>query len=247
MNKYQREPPHLPKDCHHCPVRESTVCSAMREDQLALLKAFKTCDRILPARAHLYRTGEHPHEIYNLLSGWVTLYRILPSGKRQVLEIAAPGAFLGYQARLGDPMLHSAECSSDVTVCVFPRRTFPVLLEQHPAIGRKLLELIADDVVRGQDQLTNMGGRFGLERVAYFLLQLHLYQHRRRDTSDENSLDVPLTQQMIGDALGITAVHINRILRDLRERRLASLHRGTLHMLDLEGLRRLSEESQRVP
>jgi CRP-like cAMP-binding protein len=215
----------------------------MRVDQLGILEKFKSCDRIVPARTHLYRAGERSGEIYNLLSGWVTLYRILESGKRQVLQIAAPGAFLGYQAKLDDPMLHGAECISDVAVCIFPRRAFPSLLEQHPAIARKLLELTTDDVVKSQDLLTNVGSRSGLQRVAYFLLRLHLHQPRPREASQENFLDIPLTQEMLGDALGLTSVHINRILRHLRERRLVFPRKGKLRMLDIDGLRRVVEES----
>lgn len=243
MGTINGEAPRIPEGCRRCAIREMTVCSAMVSSQLDVLEKFKTCDRILPARSHLYRAGERPGEIYNLLSGWVTLYRILESGKRQVLQIASPGAFLGYQARVDAPMQHGAECISDVAVCVFPRRTFPSLLEQHPSLGRRLLELIADDVVRGQDQLTNVGARFGLERVAYFLLQIHLHQANSRNTPPEQPLDIPLTQEMIGDALGITAVHINRLLRHLRERQLVSLRKGTLRMLNIDGLQRLAEGS----
>lgn len=243
----QNEPPRIPKDCHHCAIRETTVCGAMRVDQLAILQEFKSCDRIIPRRAHLYRAGERPGEIYNLLSGWVALYRILESGKRQVLQIVHPGAFLGYQPKLEEPMSHGAECISDVAVCVFPRRAFPELLEQHPAIRAKLIGILADEVLKGQDQLANVGGRYGIERVAHFILQIYLKRRHQQHASDEKPQPMPLTQEMMADALGFTPVHINRILRQLRERRLAVLQKGTLEVLNLEGLRRTAGMRQLDP
>ncbi|HWA46339.1 MAG TPA: Crp/Fnr family transcriptional regulator [Hypericibacter adhaerens] len=219
----------------------------MRSDQLDILQEFKSCDRIVPAHSHLYRAGERLNEIYNLLSGWVALYRILESGRRQILQIELPGAFLGYQARIDEPMLHSAECITDVAVCVFPRRAFPDLLDRHPVLGLKLAGIMAQDVVRTHDQLTNVGGRSGMERVAHFLLQLYLRLRHRQPALGGDSLALPLTQEMIGDALGLTPVHINRILRQLRERRLVVLHNKTLQVLDLEGLRRMAEVPQLDP
>jgi CRP/FNR family transcriptional regulator, anaerobic regulatory protein len=244
MWKSRNEPPLIPKDCRSCPIREATLCGALRNDQLDILQEFKSCDRIIPAHSHLYRAGERVNEIYNLLGGWVALYRILESGRRQVLQIELPGAFLGYQAKLDDPLLHSAECITDVAVCVFPRRAFPELLERHPVLGLKMLGMMAHDVVRVHDQLTNIGGRSGLERVAHFLLQIYLRLRHRQPVSAGDALALPLTQEMIGDALGLTPVHINRILRQLRERRLVVLHNKTLQVLDLEGLRRLAEMPQ---
>jgi CRP-like cAMP-binding protein len=221
-----------------------TVCGAMRLDQLDVLQQFKSCDRIVPIHTHLYRTGERPREIYNLLSGWVALYRILESGKRQILKIAHPGAFLAYQAKLDDPMLHSAVCISDVAVCIFPRRTFTSLLEKHPALHGKLAGILSQDIVQGHDLLTNIGGRSGIERVAHFLFQIYLQRCSRQHGSNEDIQALPLTQEMIGDALGFTPVHINRIMRQLRERRLAMLHKGTLKVLNLEGLREMAEMTQ---
>ena len=247
VQKCHHEPPSIPTDCRDCAIREATLCGALSKDQLGILQEFKTCDRIVPAHTHLYRAGERLNEIYNLLSGWVSLYRILESGRRQVLQIELPGAFLGYQARLDDPLHHGAECLTDVAVCVFPRRAFPDLLERHPLLGLKLLGMMAHDVVRSHDQLTNVGGRSGMERVAHFLLQIYLRLRHQQHALNGDTLALPLTQEMIGDALGLTPVHINRILRQLRERRLVVLHNRTLQVLDLEGLRRMAEVPQLDP
>jgi CRP/FNR family transcriptional regulator, anaerobic regulatory protein len=236
--------PILPRSCADCAIRETTVCGAIHTDRLDVLEKFKICDRIIPAHTNLYCEGDELDEIYNLLSGWVALHRLLESGKRQVLQIELPGAFLGYQADLQEPLLHTAECITDVAVCVFPRRSFPELLERHPGLGKRLVRIMAQNVTRTHDQLTNIGGRSGMERVAYFLLQFVPPMQHRQYAADRDTAALPLTQEMIGDALGLTSIHINRILRELRERHLVVLHNKTLQVLDLGGLRRMAEMSQ---
>jgi CRP-like cAMP-binding protein len=216
----------------------------MHFDQLDVLEKFKSCDRIVTKHIHLYRTGDQSKEIFNLLSGWVALYRILESGGRQILQVVQPGAFLGYQADLDEPMRHSAICLSEAAVCVFPRRSFPSLLERHPELRLKLADILSGDIVCAHDQLSNIGGRFGIERVAHFLLQTYLQRHCGDREPNSGVQALPLTQEMIGDALGLTQVHTNRILRQLRERGLATIHKGVLEVRDLEGLRQVAKSSE---
>ena len=244
MLKIHSEPPSISKSCERCPIRQRTICSAIPTDQLEILEEFKSCDRILPVRSHLYRAGEKSSEIYHLLSGWVVTYRILESGRRQILQIELPGAFLGYQSGLEDPMLSGAQCITDVAVCVFPRRGFPALLERHPAMIKKLINSMARQVERGQDHLTNVGSRAGLERVARFLLQIYFRVVQDQSSENEDTLLMPLTQEMIADALGLTSVHINRILRELRERHLVMMSNGMLRIMDRAGLQEMAELPQ---
>ncbi|MFZ5790966.1 MAG: Crp/Fnr family transcriptional regulator [Pseudomonadota bacterium] len=240
MLRRRNEPPAIPRDCQSCPIREATVCRALA-DGLDVLQAFKLGDRILPTHSHLYRPGDKPAELYNLLDGWIALYRILEDGTRQVLQVVLPGAFIGYQPSLEEPMAHGAECITDVSVCVFPRKAFPDLLEKYPAVAHRVVWLVAHDLMEAQDHLTNVGGRPATERVAHFLLQIYLRMRQDHPANREDMLELPLTQELIADALGMTPVYVNRILRQLRERGLVMLRNRTLWIMDFEGLRRLAE------
>jgi CRP-like cAMP-binding protein len=213
----------------------------MCDNELRVVRNFKTGDRILPARTQLYRPGEESTELYNLLDGWIALYRVLESGQRQVLDIAMPGAFLGYQPDLDKPMLHGAECITDVAVCVFPRRAFPQLITQHPAMASRLIWLMANDVALAQERLTNVGSRTGMERVARFLLEIFLRARPHEDAKGRRTVELPLTQELIGDTLSLTPVHVNRVLRRLRESGLVTLRNGILHIVDLDGLTRFTD------
>ncbi len=240
--KRRRSAPEIPNGCLSCAVRNTTVCRAF-SNRLDVVQSFKSGDRILAADTHLYRIGDRPGELFNLLDGWIALYRILESGKRQILDILLPGAFLGYQADLGEPMLHGALCLSDAAVCVFPRKSFPNLVDQHPALAHALIDINARATVRAQDQLTNIGGRVGTARVAHMLLDLFLRGRKSIPGAKSDTVELPLTQELIADSLGLTSVYVNRILRHLRERGLVVLRNGMLKILDLEALADLAELS----
>lgn len=222
-------------------MRTATVCSAFSADNIATVQLFKAGDRILSAQEHLYQIGDTPCDIYNLLDGWVALYRVLASGQRQILDFALPGAFLGYQANLDEPMLHGALCITDVAVCVFPRKAFPAFVERHPALSHRLTELAARGMVRAHDQLTNVGARRGTARLAHMLLDMYMRVRRSHSDAEGDALEMPLTQELIADALGLTTVYVNRILRHLRERGLVIFRNGRLRVLDLAALSRIAE------
>ncbi len=234
--------PEVPNGCSNCPVRNATVCQAFATN-LEVVRNYKTGDRILPAHAHVYRIGDKPTELFNLLDGWVAVYRILESGRRQILDILLPGAFMGYQPDLNEQMLHGAVCLSDVALCVFPRKGFPELMERHPALAQALVGINARAMLRAQDQLTNIGGRSGTTRVAYMLLDVFLRGRKSMAMEGTDALELPLTQEVIADSLGLTSVYVNRILRDLRERGLVVLRNGTLQIHNLQALAKLVELS----
>lgn len=240
LPRRHRPVPAVPSGCANCPIGHLTVCQAFA-GKLDIVQSFKTGDRILPAGSHVYRIGDKPSELFNLLDGWVAVYRILESGRRQILDILLPGSFLGYQPDLNEQMLQGAVCLSDVALCVFPRKSFPDLIERHPALAQTLVGINARATLRAQDQLTNIGGRSGTTRVAYMLLDVFLRGRKSMAKEGTGALDLPLTQEVIADSLGLTPVYVNRILRDLRERGLVVLRNGTLQIHDLQALVKLVE------
>jgi CRP-like cAMP-binding protein len=240
VGKWRRSVPEIPSSCRNCSIRGTTVCRAFA-GKLDTVQSFKTGDRVVAADTHLYRIGDQPGELFNLLDGWIAVYRILESGKRQILDILLPGAFVGFQPDLNDPMTHGAFCLTDAAICVFPRKSFPDLIQQHPALAHALIDINARAAARAQDQLTNIGSRSGTARVAHMLLDLFLRARNSGSGRQADTVELPLTQELIADSLGLTSVYVNRILRDLRERRLVVLRGGTLKVLNLEALALLAD------
>ncbi len=217
------------------------MCQPFDGERLSIVQAFKSGDRVLPAGSQLYGFGEACSELYNLLDGWVALYRLVDSGRCQILDFALPGAFLGYQPDLAGPMLHGAQCLTDVTVCLFPRQRFVDLLAKHPELTARLATLKAEELVVAHDHLTNIACRPAPGRLANLLLELCSRVRRRHPELEPHDLEIPLTQNNIADALGLTSVYVNITLRQLREEGLLVFKSRHLRILDPERLAELAD------
>lgn len=228
--------PYIPTACAACPIRSVGVCRPFAEDRLDIVERFKSGDRILRAGAHLYRDGDNCTELYNVLDGWIVLYRIVESGRRQILDFALNGRFLGYQADLGGPMTHSAECLTDTSVCVFPRRAFASLMNEIPPLSLRVSELTSMELLRAHDQLVNVGVRPARARIAHLLLDLYHRLKERGFLEDNGEAEIPLTQNHIADSLGLTNVYVSQVLKQLREEKRLDFRNGRLWVSDYETL-----------
>jgi CRP-like cAMP-binding protein len=228
--------PNVPANCQVCPIRHLTVCEPLQDKDLGIVENFKIGDFVLPAGSQLYRQGETGSRLYNLLDGWVVLHQVLRSGSHQILDFALPGRFLGYRPDLDGPSAHTAECLTDVSVCVFPQQHFHALVERHPAIAIRLSRLVARDLAAAQDHLTNIGSRSAQARIAHLLLDLCARLRRFDLVPCGQAMEIPLTQNHIADALGCTNAYVSQMLKQLRKRCLLSFENGRLQILDPEGL-----------
>ncbi len=241
MAQRRIRPPAVPVGCQECHIRTKTICQPLEGDRLEIVERFKQGDCVLPAGSHLYRPGEICTELFNLLDGWVSLYRITESGRRQILDFCLPGSFLGYQAQLLAPMLHGAECVTDVAVCVFPRQQFSELVEKNPCLSARLVRMIAQDVAIARDHLTNVGSRTASGKICHLLLELSLRLRPPGPAVGDREVEIPLTQHHIAEALGLTSVYVSQTLKQLREQELLLFRRGRLRILDFEGLAKLTD------
>ncbi len=241
MKNWLSEAPTVPANCGECPVRHLTVCQPLKAERLEIVQNFKNGDRVLPAGSQLYQPGATCPELYNLLDGWVSLYRVLESGRCQILGFALPGSFLGFQPDLHGPMLHGAECITDVAVCVVGRRTFPALIERPRGLAVRLAQMLSQDAIYAHDNLTNIGARQARARVAHLLLELYLRLNGGEFKTANQEVGIPLTQIHLADALGLTSVYISVTLRQLREEGLLSFRKRRLQILDPVGLAEVAE------
>lgn len=241
MSNRLNRPPIVPLSCRVCPINRKTVCQAFEATEFEAVQRFKIGDRVLTAGAQLYRLSETCSELYNLLDGWVALYQIVQDGSRQILDFALPGRFLGYQPDLSRPMLHGAECITDVSVCVFPRARFPDFIERNPRLGGRLAHMATRDTIIVHDHLTNMGCRSAQAQIAHLLLSLYIRAKGSAKGVAAHHVVIPLTQNHIADALGITSVYVSQILRQLRENNLLIFKGGKLQVLDPNGLAHVAD------
>lgn len=222
--------------CRTCSARADGLCRASTPETLASLARLKSGDLAIPAGADLFSIGEPSNAIFNLVSGWVFLYQPLEDGRRQILHFAVPGAVLGFHPDRGAGVTWRAQALTDAVVCVIPYENLPALAREVPGIGMRLAWLMSRDRSLAFDHLTSIGRRSARERVAHLILELFVRYRARWPGDRMEQMHLPLTQEHLGDALGLTAVHVNRVLRSLRKDGVIELHYRRLRILNPDRL-----------
>ncbi len=201
------------------------------------VEATRLHDQIVPRGGHLLRAGEGGGAFFTVKSGWVMLYSLLPDGGRQIHEFVLPGAFLGYRPERDAVLAYSAEALTDVTVCVLPREGTFRLLREMPELAMSFACTAWHAQAHAFQQQVSLGRRNARARIAHLLHDLH---GRARNSGMGEPVALPLTQEHIGDALGLTPVHVSRTLKTLRDDGIVSISGHLLEVLDLS---RLADEA----
>lgn len=203
-------------------------------DVAALAKATSRQRRV-KAKYDLIREGDRPGPVFVILDGWACRYKILPSGTRQVLAYLMPGDSCDLHVSLLAQMDHSIQTITPATFATIDREEMDKLLDQHPAIARAIYvaQLVDEGTMRAW--ITSMGRRASIERVAHLMCELYI-RARNIGLTSEPSFALPLSQLLLADSLGMTPVHLNRVLRELRARGAMTLNRGSLVLSDLPKL-----------
>ncbi|MDX2266130.1 MAG: Crp/Fnr family transcriptional regulator [Hyphomicrobiales bacterium] len=203
------------------------------------MNSFKTAEAIAEPPDTILAEGAVSPHLYTILSGWVFRYKTLPDGGRQILNFGLPGDFLGLQSAMMEAMGHSVEALTRVTLCVFPREKLWTLYQSHPSLAFDVTWLASREERVMDEHLLAVGRRSASERVAFMLLAL--WQRARLvNLVEDNVLRFPLTQQHLADALGLSVVHTNKVIRKLTERDLILWRGGALSVRDEAGLRSLA-------
>ena len=204
------------------------------DDLAAIAKVSKT-SRVIPPRRDLIREGEHPKYIHLMLDGWACRYKTLPDGRRQIVAFFVPGDFCDLNVYVLRQMDHSIGAITRLSVADISREEMDRLTANYPRVTQALWwEALVNAAIQREWTL-NVGQRTAYERLAHLLTELFL---RLRTVKMTNgiSCDFPLTQNDLADATGLTAVHVNRTLQELRRDKLIELERRRLTIPDLQRL-----------
>ena len=199
-------------------------------DAAALVRA-TAFPRRYAARQDLIREGDEPGPMFVVLEGWVCRYKILPNGTRQVMAFLMPGDACDLHIKLLAEMDHSIQAVTTALVATIGRGEMRDMMHNHPNIASAMYsaQLVDEGIMRAW--IVSMGRRTSTERVAHLICELYL-RARSIGLADEGEFALPLSQLILADALGMTAVHINRVLKELKLTGAMSLKRGSVVILD---------------
>jgi CRP-like cAMP-binding protein len=183
--------------------------------------------------------GEAAQRAFILQSGWACCYKDLREGGRQIISFPLPGDFMGLGSILLQSSDHSLAALTDVVVSSFSLPRMTRLFERFPRLAAAFLWAASRHEGMVIEHLVDVGRRSAVERVAHCLLELH-QRLQLVGMASATEFDCPLTQYDLADALGLSPIHVNRILRQLRQGDLLTLksHRAYVH--NLAGLAKLA-------
>ena len=148
------------------------------------------------------------------------------------LDFLLPGSIVGFYPDGEALSPHFVQALTGVRACRFSEAGFLDAAQSNPALALRLVAVASQSHYRSLRRLTLIGRRTAKERVAVLLFELYRRVRLWSLSPWEDEISLPLTQEHIGDALGLTNVHVNRMLRELREEGVLVLKRGVLRLLD---------------
>ena len=180
--------------------------------------------RVVKTREHIFMAGDKRTSLFKIESGCVCLYKIMTDGRRQVLDFAYPGDFIG----LGSQTEHTfnAQALEPTRLRSLTVATLTQLAARDPRLGLKLYEALSRELEATQDHLFTVGQRTAVERVASFLSALS--QRNARLGQDANVLVLPMTRADIADFLGLTIETVSRTFTKLRSSKVITLEQSTV-------------------
>ncbi|TVV76324.1 Crp/Fnr family transcriptional regulator [Sphingomonas solaris] len=170
----------------------------------------------LKASEVLLREGSENDMLFIVQSGWLFSSTMLPNGSRQILRFHFPGDVMGTSGIAWLPAVHSLTAVSDCVVAELTRANFARLFREKPRLAGLFYAVAAAEGVALCDRLTSVARLDAMQRVGTLLLDI-LARLRVTSIGVVRSFDLPLTQTDIGDAVGLTKVHVNRVLGRLEE------------------------------
>ncbi len=187
----------------------------------------------------LFEEGDDGKQCYVVIDGWAACSKLLPDGRRQIINFMIRGDFLGLRSVLLRVSDHTVTALTELRVGMFSAAALRDILADHPRLATAIFWALSRDEAIVVEHLVNVGRRNALERLAHLIIELG-ERLKLAGLATDDGYDCPLRQEDFADALGLTTVHVNRSLRQLRERQLVSLVNRRMQIRDLRGLAELA-------
>ena len=199
--------------------------------------------KVFEADTDIVRDGDRPSDCAVVLSGFVCRYKILPDGKRQIMGFYIPGDMPDLQGLRLQVMDNSVGTLTKSSVALIPHHSLRETLRLYPNLGEALWRDVLIDAAICREWMIGLGRRTAYQCMAHLLCEFRV-RMRAVGLAGESNFDLPVTQNELGDALGLSTVHVNRVLQDLRRDGLIILRGGSVSIPDWERLKSAAEFDQ---
>jgi CRP-like cAMP-binding protein len=233
----QRSPMHY----SHSPLaRKLGNFVALSEAELAVLDGLHRRRRKFLAGGDLVFEGQKHQASYILAEGWACSYKLLRNGTRQIVDFQIPGDILGLRSILFRTADHNIEPVTAIEASEVLESDLLGAFSANPKLATAVLWAASRDEAMVVEHLVGIGRRDARERTVHFLLELGA-RLTLVGLGTREGFSCPLTQYHLADALGLSAVHVNRVLRELREDGLLTFQKGEVTVHNFTSLAALAD------
>ena len=224
--------------CETCTLRKQPPFAEMSPEDVRQTQRFKVGELTIEPGTPLLTEGSHSAQLFTVISGVGLRHKTLENGRRQVLTVIFPGDLVGLQGAVMGEMGHTVEARTRMRLCVFDRTALWEFFKTSPERSFDLTWLAASEEHFLGEAIATIGQRTAEQAVAWALVKLWTRAEALGMVTNQQ-MPLPIRQQDLADALGLSLVHTNKTLAKFRERQLATWREGSLMINDVELLSRI--------
>jgi CRP-like cAMP-binding protein len=221
-------------------IRKLESIAPVSDEDRQAIESLPVKSHNLDARQDIVRDGDRPSHCCLIIDGWACRYKLLSEGKRQILSFHIPGDIPDLQSLHVPAMDHGLGTLTKATVAFISHESLQDLTARHPSLAAAFWRDTLIDAGIFRAWLVSLGRRSAYEHVAHLLCELYL-KLQAVGLAENYRCPLPVTQGDLADALGLTPVHINRVIQEMRRRSLITLQNRTLVIEAWDELLRISE------
>ncbi|GJE13141.1 Crp/Fnr family transcriptional regulator [Methylobacterium longum] len=203
-------------------IRKLESIATLTDEERQALDSLPVRTHVLGARQDIVRDGDRPTHCCLVVEGWACRYKLLSQGKRQILSFHIAGDIPDLLSLHVPTMDHSLATVTSATVAFIPHESLHTLVARHPRLASLLWRDTLIDAAIFRAWMVGMGRRSAYERIGHLFCEMYV-KLEAVGLAGDHCCPLPLTQVDLADALGLTPVHVNRVLQEMRRQALLEL------------------------
>jgi CRP-like cAMP-binding protein len=220
-------------------VAKLSQFAPLSDKDVSLLEALCSPEERFRAGVNIVVEGQTPRSAFVVTRGTACRYRLMPDGRRQILTILIPGDFYDLCGFLVHAMDHSVVTIGPTRIAAIERQAVTDIIANNPRIGAAFWWSTLQEEAMLRERIVALGRRSARGGVAYLLCEI-VWRQRAIGIAEDHAVRLPFTQTDLADMLGLTSVHVNRVLQEFRRDELITLDRHRLTLLDIKKLQAIS-------
>ena len=223
-----------PPNCQDCHLGDLCVFGALEGNDITDFRSVRGPCSHVPSGTVLFTEGAPADVLFTIYDGWVLKYRHAENGGRHIVSVALPGDLVGEYSDNWSTWQYSAETLTDSKLCRINRARLVAFRQAHPQLAEATIRLARADERILLEHILSITRRTAHDGIIHLLLEIYFRLRQRDLASDATEVEVPLTQEQVGDMLGLTTEYVNRRLSEINSEGMISLHRKRLIVHDVD-------------